>query len=92
MLPTFSSYESGSATGAAARRQNARTHMSFDFHGVISISSRPCPSHVDRPTPCRPSSRDFDGVAGHDDAQAQLFLELIDEIRQMSAGAREMLF
>ena len=38
MLPTFSTQnESGAATAAAAaRRQDARTHMSFDFHDVIS--------------------------------------------------------
>jgi hypothetical protein len=36
MLPTFSIYRSGSATGGAARRQDARTHMSFDFHDVNS--------------------------------------------------------
>lgn len=38
MLPTFSTQKkSGTATATAARRrQDARTHMSFDFHDVIS--------------------------------------------------------
>lgn len=37
MLPRLSTqHESGAAT-AARRRQDASTHMSFDFHGVISI-------------------------------------------------------
>ena len=35
MLPTFQTTLSGAAT-TAAWRQDARTHMSFDFHGVIS--------------------------------------------------------
>jgi hypothetical protein len=55
MPPTFSSYESGSATGGAARRQDARTHMSFDFHGVISsiIASVPIARRSASPMPAR---------------------------------------
>jgi hypothetical protein len=64
VLPTFSTQISGAATRAtAARRQNARTNMSFDFHGVISSHQRPCPSHVDWPAPCRPVQLRGSGAA-----------------------------